>query len=1136
MTNRKKIRSFVALCLLACMVISMTACTGGGGEPTGTLSNQITYIVEVTAEDGSPLEGVGVYVYEDESRQELVWFAKTGSDGRITFSDAASDSFVAVLKDVPAGFRAKDCYALTGEATTIVLQGSAQPTDPGKTGFALGDKMADFTVTATDGTEYSLSELLAIKDAVVLNFFFMSCGPCQAEFPCLQQAFEQFSDRIAVLALNPVDTDEGAIEQFRADYGLTFPTAACDSAWESNMDLAGYPTTVVIDRTGTISLIHLGSIPDTQTFLNIFAYFTDENYQPGIVTDVESLPEAEIGTSAENPIYIRGKQQFQVTVDSGKAVYCDLYKLSNVILEIRDPDAYVIYKEETYYPSDGVLRVAVSSDDLFYPTQIVIGNSGSEEKTFAVSLTNPAGSYENPFSLELGEFTVDAEEGNDRGVFYTYTASEPGTLTLACLGSSNNVSYVYSLYNLDTYAYRNLESDAVTDPATGAVTLSIQVHRGDTVLFNVGVLPDDDNAYAAASFTFLASFVRGTEDPTELVYSVAITDESGNPLSGVTVSLTAQGSARTLKTDKNGIASVSLAPGSYSVTVSVPDGYKADAASYQLTQDSPALTVQLKKIQTRTYTVKTVDSSGNPIANVLVGINGNYGYTDTAGTITFTLPEGSYTAKITAPDGYTASQTSYSFGSSTTVTATLTKTDTSVQKITYTVKVVDSSANPVKNVLVTVSSTSSYTNASGIATFTLAKGSYTAKITVPDGYTASQTSYSFGSSTTVTATLTKTDTPAQKITYTVKVVDSSGNPVTGVQVSFGTAATVAVNSSGVATASLTPGTYTVTLSGSYQFSPASAELTATTTSVTITATPQSAGNSYKLYICDDPVPSLEIGTTTLPVGTSQSNYANGYCYFVFITDRSGEYEISASNSAELSDWGANTNFIPATPYATGSTIHLSVKDDQMNAGKQVNILAVKVTSGLVKCAVTIQRTGDVILTDEEKAEWIIYQPQTPPTPFTVSSGSNFVYVDITASTGSYNLVLGSDGYYHLGSANGPIMYVNLGPSPGSGYFSFYQMLGKGGSGGAGLKRYFYDENGKFIKKEDYTQCLSDYVDCRDTTTGVYPLTEDLKYMIQNGGEQKGWWDTTNANGNFLFSDVSGLNTEIAWMFNCCYIP
>ena len=104
------------------------------------------------------------------------------------------------------------------------------------------------------------------------------------------------------------------------------------------------------------------------------------------------------------------------------------------------------------------------------------------------------------------------------------------------------------------------------------------------------------------------------------------------------------------------------------------------------------------------------------------------------------------------------------------------------------------------------------------------------------------------------------------------------------------------------------------------------------------------------------------------------------------------------------------------------------------------------------------------------------------------------------SASAFRIVLGSDGYYHKDSATGPIVYVNLGKD--APYLSLKEKIQpSGNAGGSGLKRY-YTENGKQIC-EDYTDFLVKHFNCMDQTYGIYPLTEDLKYVLQNAGEYVG---------------------------------
>ena len=50
-------------------------------------------------------------------------------------------------------------------------------------GAGTGDIMPEFIAELTDGTTATLSDLLKENDLVVLNIFATWCGPCEMEFP-----------------------------------------------------------------------------------------------------------------------------------------------------------------------------------------------------------------------------------------------------------------------------------------------------------------------------------------------------------------------------------------------------------------------------------------------------------------------------------------------------------------------------------------------------------------------------------------------------------------------------------------------------------------------------------------------------------------------------------------------------------------------------------------------------------------------------------------------------------------------------------------------------------------------------------------------------------------------------------------
>jgi hypothetical protein len=232
----------------------------------------------------------------------------------------------------------------------------------------------------------------------------------------------------------------------------------------------------------------------------------------------------------------------------------------------------------------------------------------------------------------------------------------------------------------------------------------------------------------------------------------------------------------------------------------------------------------------------------------------------------------------------------------------------------------------------------------------------------------------------------------------------------------------------------------------------------------------------------------------------------------------------------ISYWGGNTFFIAdqttSTDYSNNAFTR-NVKEGNLGSTYIIGV------TGAPDCIAEITRLGDAILDDTDIVPQIWEGNQTPNRVFKVTgvSGKKLKYLDLTANTGTYKLVYNeSDGYYHLNSETGPVLYVNLGPN--APYVSMYNMLGFTGFGGTSLNKTFHDANGKAVRREDYTACMEKYVECIDENYGVYPLNDDLVYMIQQGGDYKGWWYSED--GNYLFEELPGLNPEIGWMFAVCY--
>lgn len=380
--------------------------------------------------------------------------------------------------------------------------------------------------------------------------------------------------------------------------------------------------------------------------------------------------------------------------------------------------------------------------------------------------------------------------------------------------------------------------------------------------------------------------------------------------------------------------------------------------------------------------------------------------------------------------------------------------------------------------------------------------------------------------------------------YTVSVTDAAGTPVTsGVVVKFmqngSQAAMQTVNESGKAIKTLTKGDYTVEL----QFTGSGTKYTYDTENLTLSAEKHEV--TVELYnVLDDNTQDVYISGEfqTLhfvePGCTAVELNKDSRTYFLFTPTQSGLFEFSVMGTeSAIGYYGSPFAVLenPAKEIVDGK-FTISVREANIGTSESgTYVIVVGIDPSETDGVLSIQRIGEPEW-DVSDEPWTIYTTTATLSPYTLPAGTELVEFDLTASTDTYKLVYNEDdGFYHLDSANGPLVYVQLGgaESETAGYAAPFQVI----LTHENVSRYFYNEDGTFVKKESYSKCLREYIEYMDTESGVYPLTEDLKYIIQNRGIQSGWFDPDNKGYLFLDSNggrVPGINNEISWLFMCRY--
>ncbi len=171
----------------------------------------------------------------------------------------------------------------------------------------LGEKMEDFTVETANAGTFTLSKKLEEYKMVFINLWGIFCGPCEMEMPYMQEAYTQYSDKVAMIALSidPGDTPEKIVE-YANELGLTFPMGS-DSETGIFRAIGGnsVPTSIVVDRFGNVAMIAVGAEFATSRFTSMFDFFLSDDYTETVTMDqfpeekpVQGVSEEELSENA----------------------------------------------------------------------------------------------------------------------------------------------------------------------------------------------------------------------------------------------------------------------------------------------------------------------------------------------------------------------------------------------------------------------------------------------------------------------------------------------------------------------------------------------------------------------------------------------------------------------------------------------------------------------------------------------------------------------------------------------------------------------------------------------------------------------------------------------------------------------
>jgi peroxiredoxin len=121
-----------------------------------------------------------------------------------------------------------------------------------------------FQLPAAGGSAVGLADLKG--QVVLINFWASWCGPCRQEMPVLEQLYRKYKPAgFTLLGVNVEPKSADAVS-FLKGTPVSFPILFDTESKVSNLyEVSGMPSTVILDRKGTVRYIHHGYKPGEES-------------------------------------------------------------------------------------------------------------------------------------------------------------------------------------------------------------------------------------------------------------------------------------------------------------------------------------------------------------------------------------------------------------------------------------------------------------------------------------------------------------------------------------------------------------------------------------------------------------------------------------------------------------------------------------------------------------------------------------------------------------------------------------------------------------------------------------------------------------------------------------------------------
>lgn len=255
----------------------------------------------------------------------------------------------------------------------------------------------------------------------------------------------------------------------------------------------------------------------------------------------------------------------------------------------------------------------------------------------------------------------------------------------------------------------------------------------------------------------------------------------------------------------------------------------------------------------------------------------------------------------------------------------------------------------------------------------------------------------------------------------------------------------------------------------------------------------------------------------------------GYKYTVikFSPEEAGTYTITGPEGIYLSQWAGNEQ-----------AVSVNITENETNTLEvsfEYGCIWIGVRAG-EPVMLSVEKSGDI--EKNETPEDIVINHKHNEGDKIISAGSFNIdddaweYVDVEDDV-TDKAVLGDDGYYHLNSKDGPILFIDFNATynGGGNRANFAGLMNMYLEGRGGVSCSILLEQGN-LEKHNYNELVKAYLDADED--GVVALTEELMNMMKKLGEGQGWYDNDQDSSAPRGLFTAEVDKDEAWLFLCKY--